>query len=83
MKKYIDEHLGKCFIRLNLSVTVALVQLVKKPGGGLRFCVNYRAFNKIIIKNWYPILLINKMLEKLANATRFTKLDIIYAFKRI
>lgn len=77
MKKYIDEHLGKGFIRPSSSAAVAPVLLVKKFGGGLRFCVNYRALNAITVKNQYPIpRLIDETPGKLSNAVRFTKLDI-------
>ena len=57
--------------------------LVRKPGGGLRFCVEYRALNAITVKNRYPTPLINETLGKLANAVRFTKLDIIAALNRM
>ena len=83
MKKYINKHFGKSFIRPSLSAAVAPVLLVRKPGGGLRFCMNYRALNKITVKNWYLIPLINEILRKLSSAARFTKLDIIYAFNKI
>lgn len=51
MIKYIQENLGKRFIRPGLSAVAALVQLVKKSGGGLRFCVDYRALNAVTVKN--------------------------------
>ena len=54
-KKYVDEHLTKKFIRPFTSPVASPVILVKKPGGGLRFCVDYRALNAITIKNRYPI----------------------------
>ena len=83
MKKYINEHLGKGFIKLSLLAAVVPVLLIRKPDGGLRFCMAYRAFNEITVKNRYLIPLINGTLEKLSSAVRFTKLDIIYAFNRI
>ena len=83
MIKYIQEHLGKGFIQPSSSAAAAPVLLVRKPGGGLRFCVDYRALNAVTIKNRYPIPLINEMLGKLANAVRFTKLDIIAAFNQM
>ena len=51
MKKYIDKHLGKDFIRPSLSAVAAPVLLVRKLGGRLRFCVNHRALNEITVKN--------------------------------
>ena len=83
VKKYIDEHMGKEFIRPSSSTAAAPVLLVRKPGGGLRFCVDYRALNTITVKNRYPIPLINETLGKLSQAKRFTKLDVITAFNRL
>lgn len=51
MKKYIDKHLGKDFIKPSLSAAAAPVLLVWKPGGELQFCVDYCTLNKITIKN--------------------------------
>ena len=83
MIKYIQKHLSKEFIRPSSSAAAVLVLLVRKLGKGLQFCVDYRALNAVTVKNQYPILLINKTLKKLANAIRFTKLDIITTFNRM
>lgn len=83
MKKYIDEHLSKGFIRSSSLVAATSVLLIWKPGGGLQFCVDYCALNKITIKNQYLIPLINKTLAKLADTVHFIKLDVIQAFKKI
>ena len=56
---------------------------LKKPGGGLRFCVVYRALNTITRKDRYPLPLINDTLERISKATWFTKLDVIAAFHKI
>ena len=66
-----------------MSAAAAPVLLVRKPDGGLRFCMNYRALNKITVKNQYLIPLINETLRELSSAAYFTKLDIIHAFNRI
>jgi len=55
VKKYVDKHLAKGFIRYSTSLLVSPVILVKKPRGGLRFYINYRALNAITIKNRYLI----------------------------
>jgi hypothetical protein len=51
VKKYIDKHLNKGFIRPSISPAAAPILLTKKPGGGIQFYVNYRGLNTIIIKN--------------------------------
>ena len=56
---------------------------VKKPGGSLRFCVDYRGLNAVTVKNRYPLPLISETLNRLSRAKIFTKLDIISAFNRL
>ena len=56
---------------------------VKKPGGGLRFCVDYRKLNGITRKDRYPLPLITETLRQLSQATWFTKLNVIAAFHKI
>jgi hypothetical protein len=81
--KYLDEQLAKGFIRPSSSPAAALVLLVRKPGGGLRVCIDYRGLNEITVKNRYPIPLIRETLDKLAKAKYFSKFDIIAAFNNI
>lgn len=82
-KKYIDEHLAKGFIRPSTSHVTSPIILVKKPGGGLRLCVDYRAVNAVTIKNRYPIPRIREMLDRLCKAKFYTKFDIVAAFNTI
>ena len=83
VKHYLDEHLQKGFIRPSSSKAAAPVLLVKKPGGGLRFCVDYRALNEVTVRNRYPIPLVNETLAKLSRAKWFTKVDVIHAFNKM
>ena len=83
LRKYLDENLSKGFIRASTSPVASPVIFVRKPGGGLRFCVDYRALNAITVKNRYPIPLIQETLNRLSKAKYYTKLDIISAFNRL
>ncbi|THC87525.1 hypothetical protein EYZ11_013030 [Aspergillus tanneri] len=83
VKKYIGKELGKGFIRPSASPTAAPVLIVRKPNGGLRVSINYRALNKITIKSRYPIPLVGETLSCLSHAKLFTKLDVVSAFNRI
>ena len=38
-------------------------------------CIDYRALNKVTVKNKYPILLIANLFDQLGRARYFTKLD--------
>ena len=83
LRRYLDENLSKGFIRASRSEAAAPVLFAKKPGGGLRFCVNYRGLNAITVKNRYPLPLISETLNRLSRTKIFTKLDIIAAFNRL
>lgn len=83
LRKFLDENLEKGFIRVSTSPAASPVLFAKKPGGGLRFCVDYRALNAITIKNRYPLPLIQETLARLSNARIYTKLDVVSAFNRI
>ena len=83
MKKFLEDNLSKGFIRASSSPAAAPVLFVKKPGGGLRFCVDYRALNEITRKNRYPLPLIKETLDRLCHAKYFTKIDIMAAFNKI
>ncbi|KAH9674643.1 Endonuclease [Citrus sinensis] len=54
----------------------APVLFQKKKDGSLRMCIDYRALNKITIKNKYPIPLIVDLFDQLGKARYFTKLDL-------
>ena len=58
LRRTLTELLDKNFIRVSSSPAAALVLFVRKPGGGLRFCVDYRALNKLTRKDRYPLPLI-------------------------
>ena len=83
IRKYLDEHLTKGFIRASQSQSAAPVLLARKPGGGVRVCVDYRGLNAVTIKNRYPIPLVRETLDALAHSRYFTKLDITAAFNRL
>ena len=59
------------------------VLFAKKPGGGWRFCVDYRKLNEITKKDRYPPPLIEETLARLSSAKIFTKLDVRQTFYRI
>ena len=83
LHKTLTELLDNGFIRVSNSPATAPVIFVKKPGGGLRFCVDYRRLNEISRKDSYPIPRIDETLRIIAAAKYISKMDVISAFHRI
>lgn len=83
VKKYLQEHLDKGFIESSTAPYASPILFARKPGGGLRFCVDYRKLNATTKKNRYPIPLIAETIARLSKAKWITKIDIRHAFNRI
>ena len=66
LRKTLIELLDKNFIYASHSPASAPILFVKKPGGGIYFCVDYCKLNEIIQKDRYPLPLITKTLRQLA-----------------
>lgn len=80
LKVYIKNNLANCFIRPFKSPTRALIFFDKKPDRNLQLYVDYRGLNSPMIKNRYPLPLIEKLLDWLGWVQRFTQFDLINAY---
>jgi hypothetical protein len=83
LRKTLTDHFDKKWIRVSKSPAEAFVFFVKKPDGGLRFCVDYRKLNEIIKKDRTSLPLITETLRIMAKTEWYTKLDVSAAFHKI
>jgi Reverse transcriptase (RNA-dependent DNA polymerase) len=52
------------------------ILFVQKKDGTLRMCIDYRALNKLTVKNRYPLPRIDDLFDKLKGAQVFSTLDL-------
>ena len=83
MRKELDKLLKNGAIEPSKSPYGAPVIFVKKKSGDLRMCIDYRALNKITIKNRFPIPLIDDLVDRLHNAKVFTKIDLRSGYNQV
>ena len=83
LKKQIEELLAQGHIRPSTSPYGSPVLFVKKKEGTLRMCVDYRALNKITIKNKYPLPRIDELLDRLVGSKYFSKIDLRSGYHQV
>lgn len=73
---WVKEILSAGVIQPSIKPYSSPVFLVKKKDGSWRFCVDYHALNDINVRNKYPILIVDELLDELYGAKHFSKLDL-------
>ncbi|CAA7023872.1 unnamed protein product [Microthlaspi erraticum] len=83
-KKQIEDLLSKGFIRPSvLPWGAPMVFMKKKKDGSFRMSINYRRLNRVTLKNSYPLLRIDELLDQLRGATWFSKIDLASGYHQI
>lgn len=80
IEKQIDEWLENGHIQPSSSDFAANLVPVPKKDGTTRVCVDYRAINRKIIKDCFPLPIIEDQIDMLQGARVFTSLDLANGF---
>ncbi|KAE9096102.1 hypothetical protein PF002_g16649 [Phytophthora fragariae] len=76
MEAEIQQYLELNRIQSSTSPWASPVLMIRKPDGGIRFCIDYRRLNAVTIKDCYPMSLIDDIPDVLAGAKLFSTMDI-------
>jgi hypothetical protein len=83
IEEEIQRMLGQGLIERSRGPWASPVVLARKKNGKLRFCVDYRALNKVTKRDEYPLPRIEDMLDTLGGAAYFTSLDLASGYWQV
>ena len=83
LRNQVETLLEQGWIRPSSSPYGAPVIFVPKKNGQWRMCIDYRALNKITVKNRYPLPRIEELLDRLHGARYFSKIDLHSGYHQI
>src|SRR6266702_4721858 len=83
LTEFLNEQLQKGYIRPSKSPYASPFFFIKKKDGKLQPVQDYRKLNSLTVKNQYPLPLIPELIDRLRNATLFTKLDIRWGYNNV
>ncbi|KAG9219386.1 hypothetical protein CCMSSC00406_0010429 [Pleurotus cornucopiae] len=83
LNDFLDGNLKKGYIRPSKSPQTSPVFFVQKKDGKKRLVQDYRYLNKHTVRNAYPLPLISQLVDKVAKARLFTKMDLRWGYNNV
>ncbi|KAJ9528398.1 hypothetical protein QJQ45_020321 [Haematococcus lacustris] len=83
MRKQVAELLAKKLIEPSSSPYGAPVLFVQKRDGTLRMCIDFRALNKLTVRDRYPLPRIDDLFDRVQGKTVFSSLDLQSGYHQI
>ncbi|WP_366144398.1 reverse transcriptase domain-containing protein, partial [Giesbergeria sp.] len=83
VRRQVSDLLAKGLIEPSNSPYGAPVLFVQKKDGSLRMCIDYRALNKVTVKDRYPLPNIQDLIDQLHGKKVFSSLDLQSGYHQI
>lgn len=83
LTQQIQEMLERGWIEPSVSPYGAPVIFVRKKDGSLRLVIDYRALNKVTVRNRYPLPRIDDLIDIIGKAKYFTSLDLTSGYHQV
>ncbi|WMV42152.1 hypothetical protein MTR67_035537, partial [Solanum verrucosum] len=83
LKDQLHNLFTKGFIRSSVSPWGAHVLFARKKDESMKMCIEYRQFNKLTVKNKYPLPHIDDLFDQLHGASLFCKIDLRYSYHQL
>jgi hypothetical protein len=83
LEKFLDEMVGKGYIRPSKSPYASPFFFIKKKDGKLRPVQDYRWLNSHMVRNQYPLPLIAQLISDLSRAHIFSKVDVRQGYNNV
>ena len=82
-EKHLEKMLKADVIEPSVSEWASSPVLVRKRDGSVRWCVDYRALNKVTKKDVFPLPLVEECMDTLSGNIWFSKLDATWGYWQI